>query len=40
MDSLQKELARLMKTTGLTPQTDKLPIEEGIKKDLPDQKIR
>ena len=38
--ALQKELARLMKTTGLTPQTDKMPIDEGIKKELPDQKIR
>ena len=38
--ALQKELARLRKTTGLTPQTDKMPIDEGIKKELPDQKIR
>jgi len=38
--ALQKELARLMKTTGLTPQTDKMPIDEGIKKELPNQKIR
>jgi arylsulfatase A-like enzyme len=37
---LQKELARLMKATGLTPETDKMPIDEGIKKELPDQKIR
>lgn len=37
---LQKELARLMKATGLTPETDRMPLDEGIKKELPDQKIR
>ncbi len=37
---LQKELVRLMKATGLRPETDKMPIDEGIKKELPDQKIR
>jgi arylsulfatase A-like enzyme len=37
---LQGELASLMQHTGLTPQTDKMPIDEGIKKELPDQKIR
>jgi len=36
--ALQKELARLMRTTGLTPQNDKMPIDEGIKKELPDRK--
>jgi len=25
---------------GLTPETDRMPIDEGIKKALPDQKIR
>jgi hypothetical protein len=29
-----------MKETGLTPETDRMPIDEGIKKELPDQKIR
>jgi N-acetylglucosamine-6-sulfatase len=37
---LQTELAKLMKQTGLTPATDKMPLDEGIKKELPDQKIR
>jgi len=37
---LQAELARLMKQTGLTPATDKMPLDEGIKSELPDQKIR
>jgi N-acetylglucosamine-6-sulfatase len=29
-----------MTATGLTPETDRMPIDEGIKKELPDQKIR
>jgi len=37
---LQTELARQMAATGLTPQTDKMPLDAGIKKELPDQKIR
>ena len=37
---LQAELARLMKQTGITAATDKMPMDEGIKKELPDQKIR
>jgi N-acetylglucosamine-6-sulfatase len=37
---LQGELARLMRQTGLTPEMDKMPLDEGIKKELPDQKIR
>jgi len=37
---LQKELGRLMKKTGLTAENDKMPLDEGIKKELPDQKIR
>ena len=37
---LQKELTRLMKETGLTPENDKMPIDQGIGKELPDQKIR
>jgi N-acetylglucosamine-6-sulfatase len=37
---LKKELARLMAQTGLTPKSDKMPLDEGIKKELPDQKIR
>lgn len=37
---LQTELARLMQETGLTPETDKMPLDEGIKQQLPDAKIR
>ena len=37
---LQAELARVMGDHGLTPETDKMPLDEGIKKELPDQKIR
>jgi N-acetylglucosamine-6-sulfatase len=37
---LQQELAQLMEQTGLTPDTDKMPLDEGIKKALPDKKIR
>ena len=40
VESSKKELARLMAATGLTPETDRMPIDEGIKKELPDQKIR
>ena len=29
-----------MAATGLTPQNDKMPIDEGIKKELPAQDIR
>jgi N-acetylglucosamine-6-sulfatase len=38
--TLRTELARLMAETGLTPETDKMPLDEGIKSALPDQKIR
>jgi N-acetylglucosamine-6-sulfatase len=37
---LKTQLSQLMNETGLTPETDKMPIDEGIKKELPDQKIR
>ena len=37
---LQAELARLMQTTGLTPANDKMPLDQGIKQELPDAKIR
>ena len=40
VDQLKAELARLMAATGLTPQTDKMPLDEGIKTELPDEKIR
>jgi arylsulfatase A-like enzyme len=38
--TLEAELARLMAAAGLTPASDRMPIDEGIKKALPDQKIR
>jgi arylsulfatase A-like enzyme len=38
--SLRAELSRLMASTGLTADTDKMPLDEGIKAALPDQKIR
>jgi arylsulfatase A-like enzyme len=37
---LQTELARLMAEAGLTPETDRMPLDEGIKQELPDAKIR
>jgi arylsulfatase A-like enzyme len=37
---LKAELTRLMAATGLTPATDRMPIDAGIKKELPDQRIR
>ena len=37
---LQKQLASLMAETGLTLETDKMPLDEGIKTALPDKKIR
>ena len=40
VSELKVKLTRLMNETGLTPETDIMPIDEGIKKELPDQKIR
>ncbi|MFA5191308.1 MAG: sulfatase [Verrucomicrobiia bacterium] len=40
LKELQAELVRLMKATSLTPKTDKMPLDEGVKQQLPDQKIR
>jgi len=37
---LQKELLQRMAETGLTPETDKMPLDEGIKQALPDKAIR
>ena len=37
---MQGELGRVMKNVGLTAANDKMPLDEGIKKELPDQKIR
>ncbi|HYG74006.1 MAG TPA: sulfatase [Planctomycetota bacterium] len=38
--TLKEELAKLMSASGLSPDADKMPLDEGIKKELPDQKIR
>ncbi len=37
---LKTELGRLMKITGVTQETDKMPLDEGIRQKLPDAKIR
>ena len=37
---LQAELTSIMGATGLTPQNDKMPIDAGIKSELPAQNIR
>ncbi len=37
---LQTELGKLMKATGLNAANDRMPLDEGIKKELPDAKIR
>ena len=37
---MQAELLKLMNEVGLTPETDKMPLDLGIKKELPDQRIR
>lgn len=37
---MQGELLEVMKQVGLTPGNDKMPLDEGIKSELPDQKIR
>lgn len=37
---LQAELAKLMAATGLTPTKDTMPLDEGVKAELPDAKIR
>ena len=40
IEELKALLAERMKETGLTSENDKMPIDEGIKKELPDAKIR
>ncbi|MEP6669950.1 MAG: sulfatase [Chthoniobacter sp.] len=40
VEELKAQLTQLMKVTGLTPENDKMPIDQGIGKELPDQKIR
>lgn len=38
--ALKAELTRVMADAGLTSENDRIPIDEGIKKELPDRKIR
>jgi len=40
LQELKTELAKAMAATGLTPEADRMPIDGGIKKELPDQRIR
>jgi N-acetylglucosamine-6-sulfatase len=37
---LEKQLAALLDDNGLTAETDRMPVDQGIKTELPDQKIR
>jgi hypothetical protein len=37
---MQRELVKVMRQVGLTPDNDPMPLDEGIKQELPDQKIR
>ena len=37
---LEKQLATLLAAEGLTPDRDKMPLDEGVKSELPDAKIR
>jgi hypothetical protein len=37
---MPQQLAGLFAAEGLTPERDKMPLDEGIKQALPDQKIR
>jgi N-acetylglucosamine-6-sulfatase len=40
ISELKALLLKLMADTGLTPENDRMPLDEGIKKELPDAKIR
>ena len=37
---MQGELLGVMRAVGLTPENDKMPLDQGIKQELPDQKLR
>ncbi len=37
--SMQERLAKVMSEVGLTPENDKMPIDDGVKQELPDQKF-
>jgi N-acetylglucosamine-6-sulfatase len=40
LDKMKRELVQAMARVGLDEKTDRMPIDEGIKQALPDQKIR
>ncbi len=40
VQEMQRELLRAMREVGLTPENDRMPLDAGIKQELPDQKIR
>jgi N-acetylglucosamine-6-sulfatase len=40
VQSMKLQLVKVMAEVGLTPENDKMPIDEGVKQELPDQKIR
>ncbi len=40
VEAMQAELVRSMKAVGLTPETDTMPLDEGIKSELPEKSIR
>jgi arylsulfatase A-like enzyme len=40
LQGLKDELQNLMSASGLAPSDDKMPLDAGIKKELPDEKIR
>jgi N-acetylglucosamine-6-sulfatase len=40
VEQLKGELARVMAASGLTRETDRMPTDAGIKKELPDQRVR
>ncbi|MGV2337547.1 MAG UNVERIFIED_CONTAM: DUF4976 domain-containing protein [Planctomycetaceae bacterium] len=40
VQQLQRELERVMAEVGLTLASDRMPLDEGIRQELPDQKIR
>ena len=40
LEEMESELFRVMNQVGLTRENDKMPLDEGIKSELPDQKIR
>ena len=37
---MQRELLKAMREVGLTPENNRMPVDAGIKQELPDQKIR